>query len=569
MIMRPTRSPSAELREALLERLRSRHEQLALKAEMKLSRPRRPTLADVEEVARALGYQLVPKQREILSSPKSILVVQAGRRAGKSFLAALLATTTLLKAPGANVFVVAPSRSQAADNIFARILDMVDELAPQYGVEWTMRDTYGLRGRLSNGSLLIAGSDHAYLDRFRGWPIDLAIMDEATWCYPETWHEVLRPALTERHGRALLISTPLTGSWFVNVYKRAYERALREAYLRGLDAEEGERWVKENLDWAFFNFPSWENTALFPGGINDPQIIQARRDSPDPFVFLQEYAAIPVPAREQVYREFRFDVHVKKVTWDEKRPVYLAIDPAPHNVYAVLMIQDLGEVVHVCEEFAQRGVLTEEVIETLSRRPWWPYVEAAVIDPDAEETRRKWNNHPLVHFPVRSFKKPKIGPRIELVRSWLRDPWHFSKVMERARTEVMKELGWTRSWEELSPNDKMEVETYALERVSTEELREVARLFVNISCTRLIEEFTMQRYRRPRMQEMNLPPQPQDAYNDCTDALGYWMWVYKRWKYVEWAQEYEERTEEERLTPGQWLRRYLYGEPLKEGVVSV
>jgi hypothetical protein len=556
--MRGYRRSSPTSAESLARQLAELHREHAVKAAARSTRPRHVTVEDVDEVAGLLGYRLLPKQKEILSCDKRIIVLMAGRRAGKSWLASLLGATTMLKAPGSVVMCLAPSELQARENMFARIMDWLDSLAPLYSLELEMRDTYGLRLRLSNSSLLIAGSDQQDPDRYRGWPIDLAILDEATWLQPITWNEVVLPALSERSGRAFLVSTPFSGTWFVTAYQQARERAHREAISLGYEGAEAERWVEENLDWAYFHFPSWENTFVYPQGERDPKIVQARRSTPDPYTFLQEYAAVPVPPREIVFPEWRPEVHVRSLEVPPDAPIHLAIDPAVQNIYAVLAIRDLGDVVYVNYEFTQRAVLTEEVIEYLSLQPWWKRVEEAVIDPDAEEARRKWVNHPRVHFPVRTFRKPKVQARHELTRYFLRDPVHFSSILDRHRQEVMELLGYRRSWSELSPEDKLEVETYALQRVSAEELREVARLYVHPRCTRTIEEFSRQRYKRRKIPEQNLPPQPEDAWNDCTDALGYWLWVHKRW----YAVEEMRQPEEERLTPGQLMRRYLYGEPV-------
>ena len=44
--------------------------------------------------------------------------------------------------------------------------------------------------------------------KLRGAGLDFVVLDECAFMKPQTWAEVLRPALTEKKGSALFISTP-------------------------------------------------------------------------------------------------------------------------------------------------------------------------------------------------------------------------------------------------------------------------------------------------------------------------------------------------------------------------
>ncbi len=57
--------------------------------------------------------------------------------------------------------------------------------------------------------------------RLRGAGLDFLVLDEAAFCKQESWTEALRPALTDRLGRVLLISTPKGRNWFADLYDRA------------------------------------------------------------------------------------------------------------------------------------------------------------------------------------------------------------------------------------------------------------------------------------------------------------------------------------------------------------
>lgn len=77
---------------------------------------------------------------------------------------------------------------------------------------------------LPNGSLIrIFGADRP--DALRGGYFDCAVLDEVAQMKPEVWHEIVRPALADRKGKAIFIGTP-KGQ---NVFKELYDRALSDS----------------------------------------------------------------------------------------------------------------------------------------------------------------------------------------------------------------------------------------------------------------------------------------------------------------------------------------------------
>lgn len=102
-------------------------------------------------------------------------------------------------------------------------------------------------------------------DSLRGEGLDLVIIDEAAHIlrFDETWAQALRPALSDREGRALMISTPKGYNSFWELFK---------------DAESKE-------DWAAFQFPTSDNPYI------RPEEIEAAREMLPALVFRQEYLA--------------------------------------------------------------------------------------------------------------------------------------------------------------------------------------------------------------------------------------------------------------------------------------
>jgi len=134
----------------------------------------------------------------------------------------------------------------------------------------------------------------------RGEGLDLAILDEAAFVPGDVWQKQIRPALSDRKGRGLFISTPNgEGDWF------------HEAYLR---AEKG------TPGWRAWRLPSWTNPYLDP-----EEIAEARSNLPS-IVFRQEFGAEFVSAAgARVRREW---LRVGRPPEGERLTVTMGVDLA-------------------------------------------------------------------------------------------------------------------------------------------------------------------------------------------------------------------------------------------------
>lgn len=101
-------------------------------------------------------------------------------------------------------------------------------------------------------------------ESLRGEGLDLVVLDEAAYIDSEVWTDAIRPALSDRKGSALIISTPAGYNWFF------------EAYERG---QEG------RSDWQSWQYPTSDNPLI------DPEEIEAARESLPARTFGQEYLA--------------------------------------------------------------------------------------------------------------------------------------------------------------------------------------------------------------------------------------------------------------------------------------
>ena len=116
----------------------------------------------------------------------------------------------------------------------------------------------------------------------RGEGLDLVIVDETAHIskFMEAWQQSLRPALSDRKGSAIFISTPKGYNHFWELYKDA-----------------------ETMDgWASFQHPTWDNPYI------DPQEIEDAKAQLPALVFRQEYGAEFVQLAGALFQREWFNV---------------------------------------------------------------------------------------------------------------------------------------------------------------------------------------------------------------------------------------------------------------------
>lgn len=132
-------------------------------------------------------------------------------------------------------------------------------------------------------------------DTLVGEGLDGVIMSEAAKHKMSTWQMYIEPALSDKRGSAIFPSTPQGFNW----YKGLYDMGQHP------DFEDYESW----------RFPTWTNTAMYPGGYDDPELARIRRTVSKQY-WDQEYAAEFTSFEGQIYPEFDDRVHVKKITYN-------------------------------------------------------------------------------------------------------------------------------------------------------------------------------------------------------------------------------------------------------------
>lgn len=195
-----------------------------------------------------------PGQAEVQSDPARFKVLASGRRWGKTRLGVMLCLDTASR--GGRAWWVAPSYKMS--EVGWRPLKSFGYQIPGASVKQVERQV-----ALSNGgSVTVRSADNP--QSLRGESLDFVVLDECAYMAEEAWLEALRPALSDRKGRALFISTPKGLNWFHTIYQRGRD-----------DGQEWQSWRKPTQDNPFI----------------DPAEIEAARGGLPERVFSQEYLA--------------------------------------------------------------------------------------------------------------------------------------------------------------------------------------------------------------------------------------------------------------------------------------
>ncbi len=253
-------------------------------------------------------------QMEVFQSPARFRILAAGRRFGKTRLA-LAEILRASQTGGRKIWYLGPSYRQAKRIVWKRLKAATRLFWAARPLETELRIE-----TLSGSTITVCGADN--LSSLRGDGLDLVVLDEFASLRPEVWLEIVRPALTDRKGRALLIGTPKGRNHF-------YER-----FQYALTAP----------DWAAFQFTTAQ------GGNVDPTELAAASHEFDPATYRQELEAeFTVTARNRVYYAFDQESNVQPVAFDPYYPVVWSID-FNVNPMCMLLLQRIRDDVYVFDE---------------------------------------------------------------------------------------------------------------------------------------------------------------------------------------------------------------------------
>lgn len=171
-----------------------------------------------------MRVSLHDNQAEIFYDPTRFKVVAAGRRFGKSYLAAVTlfveaSKTSKVRSDGITVelaleevYYVAPTFDQGKKIIWPLLKELGHELIAN---KW---ENTGELLLINGRRISIKGSDRP--DSLRGVGLSYVVLDEYAFMKEEVWELIILPALSRTEGGALFIGTPDGKNHFYTLYQR-------------------------------------------------------------------------------------------------------------------------------------------------------------------------------------------------------------------------------------------------------------------------------------------------------------------------------------------------------------
>ena len=291
-------------------------------------------------------------QQTVADDVNRFKVLITGRRFGKTHLGIRELCKSAATIPGSINWAICPSYRMAKAIWWTQIKEKLNNL------RWIETSNEAeLTIRLKNGSqIALKGCDNP--DSLRGLGLDFVIFDEFQDSPKEAFTEVIRPALSDKKGRAMFTGTPKgVGSW------------SHELFTKALNEK----------DWA-----AWQFTTIDGGNVDAEEIESARRDL-DEKTFLAEYMATFNTYSGTVAYNFSYKENVVPLPEPEMGFIHVGIDFNILPMTAVIA-QVKGQECHVFDELHMKGSNTEEVCEELKHR--YPYSKI-IAYPDPASRQKK------------------------------------------------------------------------------------------------------------------------------------------------------------------------------------
>lgn len=216
-----------------------------------------------------LSIELLPWQKEVWRDTARFKVIAAGRRTGKTRLAAWTLIVNALQTTKGHVWYVASTQGQARDVLWRELLELAHPVI-------TGSHVNNMQITLANGATIsLKGADRP--ETMRGVSLKYVVLDEYADMKPEVFEQILRPALADQKGGALFIGTPAGRNHFYELFKYAE--------LGG------------DPDYRAWHFTSYDNPLL------DPKEIEAAKKSMSSFAFKQEFMASFEAQGSEIFKE--------------------------------------------------------------------------------------------------------------------------------------------------------------------------------------------------------------------------------------------------------------------------
>jgi len=302
------------------------------------------------DLFRVIKYQPHPKQILFHRSRARYRVPVCGRRFGKSLMTARDREVELFL-PNKWFWIVGPTYDLAEKEFRVIWDDLI--VGQKLGLDKRVKKSYNKRsGDMSIvfpwGTTLEAKSAE-HPERLVGEGLDGVIMSEAAKHKHETWLRYLMPALADHRGWADFPTTPEGYNWLYDLWRLGQNSS-------------------EPM-WESWRFPSWDNPAIFPGGLENPEI-QNMLKQMTPEAFDQEIGALFSSFVGKIFPEWDEDTHVTAVPFRPDLPNYVTFDWGYTNPLAAVEFQvDAWDRIRVWRVHYKAFTRLEDHLQLMAKRP--------------------------------------------------------------------------------------------------------------------------------------------------------------------------------------------------------
>lgn len=283
----------------------------------------------------------------------------AGRRFGKSFLSAYEIMRAAFSMTNATIVYVAPTRDRAKELGWTMVKQLID---PKW-VERSLENELTMTIKGLNNTLHFKGSDNPDA-QLRGFGMDFVVVDEFPFIKGSVWHEVIRPALSDKMGSAMLIGTPAGFNWGYDLFEMARRDTTGE-------------------------YMAWQFTTLDGGNVSAREVESAQKTL-SPAQFAQEYLASFSRLGNRVYSNFDLEQNVtEKAAYKKELPILIGMDFNVDPMCACLGHRVNNEL-HIFDEIVIENSRTQEMCDEIKAR--YPKTHVRVF-PDPTGRRRVTSAH--------------------------------------------------------------------------------------------------------------------------------------------------------------------------------
>lgn len=362
----------------------------------------------MKEINLHLGY--VPREQFVPFHERtqrfSCLVCH--RRAGKTVasIADTIDFALQCELPRPRYAYIAPTFSQAKDVAWVYLKEMTRTIP---GVEARESD---LMVNLPNGAAIRLYGAENY-DRMRGVYFDGATLDEPADIDPRAWSEVIRPALSDRHGWANFIGTPKGQNAFHKIWKQA-------------QANEDGNWFSLMLKASETNIlPEWE--------------LRSARSMLTQSQYMQEYeCAFDAPVIGAYYAEELTKLEdtrqITSVPYDKAADCVTAWDLGINDPTIIWVAQMAGREIHLIDYYERADASLDDHVKWLKSKPYIYREHLLPHDVKAREMGSGKSRQEMLHdlgIDVRVLNYHKVQDGINAVKMALPRCWFDKSACER------------------------------------------------------------------------------------------------------------------------------------------